>query len=251
MKLTVIGCAGSYPTPDSPASCYLIEHDGEQIVVDMGNGSLGQLQRHIDPVLDPSLCGIVLTHCHIDHCADVGALFVMRHYGPVRPSGRLDLIGPNEARERLAGVYGMADSAVLDDEFVMRRFTDAPMTLGPFQIESVPALHPVESYSVRVSAGRRSITYSGDTGPSRALAALAEGTDLALFEASFVVAEDNPVDLHMSGADAAQAAQSAGAGLLVLTHMVTWNDNDVVMREAKEHFSGAIERAEPGMTITL
>ena len=30
MKVTVIGCAGSYPGPDSPASCYLVEseHDG-------------------------------------------------------------------------------------------------------------------------------------------------------------------------------------------------------------------------------
>ena len=25
MRLTVVGCSGSYPGPDSPASCYLIE----------------------------------------------------------------------------------------------------------------------------------------------------------------------------------------------------------------------------------
>jgi ribonuclease BN (tRNA processing enzyme) len=251
MKLTVIGCAGSYPSPESPASCYLIEHDGEQIVLDMGNGSLGQLQRHVDPVLDPSLCGVVLSHCHIDHCADVGALYVMRHYGPARPSGRLDLLGPNETRERLAGVYGMADPSVLDDEFVLRPFVDGPMTLGPFEIQAVSARHPVESYSLRVSAGGRSITYSGDTGPSPALPALAAGTDLALFEASFRVADEGIVDLHMSGADAARAATAAGAGLLVLTHLVTWNDNDEVLREAQEHFSGPIERAEPGMSIAL
>ena len=29
MRLTVIGCSGSYPGPDSPASCYLLEADHE------------------------------------------------------------------------------------------------------------------------------------------------------------------------------------------------------------------------------
>jgi ribonuclease BN (tRNA processing enzyme) len=251
VKLTVVGCAGSYPTPDSPASCYLIEHDGEQIVLDLGSGALGQLQRYLDPVLDPSFCGVVLSHCHIDHCADVGALYVMRHYGPSRPPGRLDVIGPKETRERIAGVYGMPDDSVLDDEFVLREFTHAPMVLGPFEIRSVPARHPVESYSVRVSAGGRSITYSGDSGPSPALPALADGTDLALFESSFIHADDNPVDLHMSGVEAARAATAAGAGLLVITHLVTWNDNDAVLSEARANFSGTVERAEPGMTITL
>jgi ribonuclease BN (tRNA processing enzyme) len=125
------------------------------------------------------------------------------------------------------------------------------MTLGPFEIQAVSARHPVESYSLRVSAGGRSITYSGDTGPSPALPALAAGTDLALFEASFRVADEGIVDLHMSGADAARAATAAGVGLLVLTHLVTWNDNDEVLREAQEHFSGPIERAEPGMSIAL
>ena len=251
MKLTVVGCAGSYPTPDSPASCYLIEHDGAQIVLDMGNGALGQLQRHLDPVLDPSFIGVVLTHCHIDHCADVGSLYVMRHYGPSRPPGRLDLLGPRETRERVAGVYGMPDAAVLDDEFAVAAFTESPVNLGPFEVLAVPARHPVESYSVRVSAGGRSITYSGDTGPNPDLPALAQGTDLALFEGSLVTADDNPVDLHMTGAEAGRAATEAGAGLLVITHMVTWNDNDEVMAEARANFSGSVERAEPGMTITL
>ena len=41
MRLTVVGCAGSFPGPDSPASCYPVEHDGARILLDLGNGSLG------------------------------------------------------------------------------------------------------------------------------------------------------------------------------------------------------------------
>ena len=67
MRLTVIGCSGSFPGPDSPASCYLVEHDGFRLLLDLGNGSLGVLQRYI--ALD-EIDGIALTHLHADHCLD-------------------------------------------------------------------------------------------------------------------------------------------------------------------------------------
>ena len=40
MRLTVVGCSGSIPGPDSPASCYLLEADGFRLVVDLGDGAL-------------------------------------------------------------------------------------------------------------------------------------------------------------------------------------------------------------------
>ena len=46
MRLTVVGCSGSMPGPHSPASCYLLEADGFRLVVDLGNGALGPLQRY-------------------------------------------------------------------------------------------------------------------------------------------------------------------------------------------------------------
>jgi ribonuclease BN (tRNA processing enzyme) len=250
VKLTVVGCAGSYPTPDSPASCYLIEHDGQSIVVDLGNGALGALQNYLDPVADEGFAGVVLSHCHVDHCADVASLYVMRHYGPSSTGRRLPLIGPRETAERMASIYGMQDTGPIEAEFEVRTLGPGPLTIGPFELETIRALHPVEAYSVRISAGDSSITYSGDTGPNPALAELARGTDIALFEASFV-GHGNVADLHMTGADAARAAQEAGAGLLVLTHIVAWTDTDQPLHEAAEHFSGPVELARPGMTITV
>ena len=52
LRLTVIGCSGSYPGPESSASCYLLEaeHDGRtwRVLLDLGNGALGSLQRYAD-----------------------------------------------------------------------------------------------------------------------------------------------------------------------------------------------------------
>jgi ribonuclease BN (tRNA processing enzyme) len=250
VRLTVVGCAGSYPTAESPGSCYLLEQDGVRLLLDLGNGALGALQQHVDLVWPDALAAVVLSHCHVDHCVDLASLYVQRHYAPSPPVDRLRVLGPSDARARIAGVYGMADAATLDAQFAFEVLAPDPVTVGPFTITATRAAHPVESYSLRVEAGGASLTYSGDTGPSERLVELAQGTDVALFEASFV-GDDNPSDLHMSGADAASTAARAGAGLLVLTHLVAWNDERQVLDEAAALFPGPIEIARAGMTITV
>ena len=249
MKLTIVGCAGSYPTADSPASCYLVEHEGSRILLDMGNGSFGALQQYVDIVWPGALDAVVLSHCHLDHCADLGSLYVQKHYYSP-PSERLTVVGPSNARSRAVGIYGKEDEAGLDHEFAFATFTREPIEIGPFTIEAVRAVHPVEAYSVRVSAGGRSITYSGDTAINDRLIALAGETDIALFEASFV-GTDFPPNVHMSAREAGRAAREAGASMLVVTHHVVMNDPAVVLAEATAEFGGPIEQAYPGMTVSI
>jgi ribonuclease BN (tRNA processing enzyme) len=250
MRLTIVGCAGSYPNSSSPASCYLIEHDGVRIVLDLGNGSLGELQNYLDPLDESALAAVVLSHCHVDHCADVASLYVMRHHGPIPATAPLPLLGPSDTRERIAAIYGMSDPEQLDQQFDVRTLGAGPLTVGPFKIEVVPAAHPVEAYSIRVTADGMSITYSGDTAPTRELVDLARGTDIALFEASFV-GTSNPPNLHLTGAEAGRIASEAEVGLLILTHHAAWNDETEVLTEAEAEFDGPVERARPGMTIDL
>jgi ribonuclease BN (tRNA processing enzyme) len=38
VKLTIVGCSGSFPGPESPSSCYLLEADGFRLLLDFGNG---------------------------------------------------------------------------------------------------------------------------------------------------------------------------------------------------------------------
>jgi len=249
MRLTVIGCSGGFATAESAASGYLVEHDGARLMLDLGNGTLGALQRYLDLTADDALSGLVLSHCHIDHCADVGTLFVHRHYRrPRRPASRLPILGPAEARMRLAQIYGMPDPHPLDEEFTFEALGGEPVRIGPFTVESVPAAHPVEAYCVRVSAGGRSITYSGDTGPEAALAGLAQGTDIALFEASLTATDARP-NLHLTAAQAGRIAREAGARSLVLTHHVLWNDRAEFLAEARREYSGPITQAAPGLTV--
>ncbi len=250
MKLTVIGCAGSFPNAESPASCYLVEHEGSRILLDLGNGAFGALQQHVDLVWPGALDAVVLSHCHLDHCADLGSLYVQRHYSANPAPDQLLVLGPSNTRARAVGIYGKEDESGLDHEFSFLTFTREPMAVGPFTIEVARAAHPVEAYSVRVSAGGRSLTYSGDTAATPQLVELARGTDIALFEASFV-GTDYPGGVHMSGADAGRVARAADAGMLLLTHHVSWNDPAVVLAEAAAEFAGPIEQAHSGMSVSI
>ncbi len=78
MKLTVLGCSGSMPGPDSPASGYLVEAEGYRLVLDMGNGAFGALQRYLRPT---DVDAIVISHLHADHCIDLTAYIVALRYG--------------------------------------------------------------------------------------------------------------------------------------------------------------------------
>lgn len=246
MRLTVVGCSGSFPGPDSPASSYLIEAEGTRIVLDMGNGSLGHLQKYVDIY---SVDAVILSHLHVDHFIDLCSYYVALKYRPDGPAGRVPVWGPPDTRARLVSAYGLSSGSDMDGEFDVRALT-TEFTVGPFTVSTSRMLHPVEAYAVRLSAGGRSITYSGDTGPTPRLAELARGTDLALFEASFVTHADNPPDLHLTGAQAAQLSADADAGRVLLTHLVPWHDVDHVREEALA-VRPDVELAHPGLTIDL
>src|SRR5699024_10546946 len=103
MRLTVVGCSGSYPGPGSPASCYLVEaeHDDRtwRILLDLGSGALGALHNHIDPL---SVDAVFLSHLHADHCMDLCGYYVMRKYHPNGPQPRIPVWGPPGTAARMA-----------------------------------------------------------------------------------------------------------------------------------------------------
>lgn len=246
VRLTVIGCAGSFPGPHSPASCYLVEHEDHRIVLDLGNGSLGALQRYAD--LD-SLDAVALSHLHADHCLDLCGLYVFSRYHPDGPRERVPVFGPSGTAARMAAAYDMPVDPGMSTAFDFRDYS-APVDIGPFQITTARVRHPVEAYALRVEAGGRTLVYSGDTGPTPVLAELAAGADLALFEASLLDGREAP-DVHMTARDAGTLAAEADVRRLVLTHLVPWHDPRTSYEEAREAFAGPLSVAESGLVIDL
>ena len=255
MRLTIVGCSGSYPGPDSAASCYLLEaeHTSEgttrtwRILLDLGNGALGQLHRYADPL---AIDAVLVSHLHADHCLDLCGYYVMRKYHPTGPQPRIPVWGPAGTAERMARAYDLPEDPGMTEEFAFREY-DGPVELGPFRIEVREVVHPVTAYALKVTADGRTLVYSGDTGPCAALDEVAAGADLLLAEASFQTGDDNPPDLHLTGADCGRTASAAGVGRLVLTHVPPWHDAARAEAEARAEWDGPVELARAGATYEV
>jgi ribonuclease BN (tRNA processing enzyme) len=248
MRLTVVGCAGSFPAPDNTSSCYLLEADGFRLVVDMGNGALGALQKHVGLFDVDAIC---LSHLHADHCVDVYSYAIARTYAPGGPKAPIPVYGPAGTRERIGLIHGPGG-----DDGLMKRFsfhTLAPGTIGigPFLVTAAHVNHPVETFGFRFGHGGRTVAYSGDTGETDAVASLAADADMFLCEASFLDQPGLPQDLHLSALQAARYAEQAGAGQLMLIHLVAWNDPAASLAEARGAYGGELALAFSGKVIDL
>ena len=256
MRLTVVGCSGSFPGPGSPASCYLLTTplpDGGEftVVVDLGSGALGPLQTHV--ALD-RVDAVLLSHLHPDHFMDLCGLYVARRYHPTTPAtGRLPVYGPSNTLERLSEAYGPDGGRKMSDVYDVRTWTDGgTYGIGPLTVTVRRVAHPVEAYGLRVEHGGRVLTYSGDTDTCDALTELSRSADLLLAEAAFEEGRDDEHrGVHLTGRRAGEVARQAGARSLVLTHLPPWNDPSVVLREAQAVYAGPVRTAAPGLALEV
>jgi ribonuclease BN (tRNA processing enzyme) len=248
VRLTVLGCSGSGPGPTSPASGYLVTAGDVRLLLDLGNGSFGPLQRHLDPW---EVDAVALSHLHADHCADMTNLVVHRRYHPTPPAAvaRLPVYAPDDAPDRLAAAYAASReewaSTDLSDVLDFRTVAGKGR-IGEVTLQATPVEHPVPAYAMRVENEGASLVYSGDTGPCPGLVELARGADVFLCEASWPhVAPgrwtEPPPGLHMSGRQAGEHAKAAGVGRLLLTHVPVWSDAAALLAEARETFDGPVE----------
>lgn len=255
MRLIVLGCSGSGPGPTSPASGYLLDTGDAHLVMDLGNGTFGALQRHLDPW---TLDAVLFSHLHPDHCADFSALVVHRRYHPRPPfdarARRLPVHAPAEAPTRFAAAYAPSSAelaeTVLTDVFDFHPHTDG----GRVQVAGATVTasrvdHPCDAYGLRVEHDGRSLVFSGDTGPCAGLVELARGADVLLCEATWPHVlpswDEPPRGVHLSGRQAGEHAAAAGVGRLLLTHVPPWFDGQELLAEAKAAYDGPVELVVP------
>jgi ribonuclease BN (tRNA processing enzyme) len=253
--LTVLGCSGSTPGPRSPSSGYLLEADGFALGVELGNGTLAELQAVRDPF---TLDGLVFSHLHPDHCADFTALTVLRRWHPAPPvdpcANRLAVHAPKEAPTRFAAAYAPdrkeCETEDLTDVYDFHPLKPGTREIGPFTMTAAEVAHPCDAYGFRFTHGGVTLAYTGDSGVCDALDSLAADVDVLLGEASWTHG-DHPAGVHMSGVELGLLATRARVRRLLITHVAPWTDPDAVLAEARSTYAGPVELVSKGAKYDL
>jgi ribonuclease BN (tRNA processing enzyme) len=246
MRMTVLGGCGAWPAAGQACGGYLIEYAGFRLLLDPGYATVPRLLEWVGA---EQIDAVLISHGHPDHCADLNPLLRARALRddppPALPVHTLPgAVDPVLALDR----PGMLRSAYRLHEFTAGSGFEA----GPFRIDSWALPHFVPNAGLRLSAGGRSLAYTGDTGPSSRLVELAHGTDLFLAEASYP--EQVPADASRYLSSALQAgryAARAGTGRLLLTHLLPGSDPAAALDAARRGYLGPVGIAGKGTIIDL
>jgi len=211
-------------------------------VVDCGNGTLANLQRHLDV---GDLTGVVITHHHPDHSVDLYGLHVMWKYALEREG--LPVLAPPGVRRRM--------TALVDDwhdAFEWAEVDDGDETaLGDVRLRFSRTAHPVHTVAVELSADERRIVYTSDTCADWSPAVFGPGADLVVSEASYQRGGSHPPGLHLDAHEAGQLAREARAKQLMITHIWPLLDPAVSVCQSTEAFGAPVLLAKPHLSVPL
>jgi len=258
-RLTVLGSGSALPLPERQSSCFLLEAAGRALLLDLGPGAL-QRAAAAGCSLE-RLDGVLITHVHPDHCADLVALqfalrspMLRRERGPLQVWGHAD-VALLVSRLRNAWPRWLAADP---ERWQLHSIGPGLLELGRAGEASAPDLR-CEAF--RIAHHRSSLGYrltlpdgfvlalSGDATEGAELAALARGADLLILEAAGPDAQ--PIDGHLTPRRAGKLAAETAVQHLLLTHFYPPTLAEPIEVRVRETFEGRLSLAHDGLVLPL
>lgn len=246
MQLTVIGCGDAFGTAGRLQTCYMVEIPGRRLLLDCGaTAQIGLNKLEIDA---NGIDTIVISHLHGDHFAGLVWIMLSAQY-LLKRTKPLRVVGPptTAARYKAAAEAlfpGMTSHCKFNLEFI-ELTVDKPYKDADIEVRAFAVSHPADapSHAVRISAGGKTLAFSGDTEWVEALVDVAAGADLFMTECCTY---DRDVPYHMSWKVLEKQLPRLAAKRVMLTHM-NWD----MLAKAPEKRSERLLVAEDGLRLTL
>ncbi len=251
MKLTVLGSGVPLSSAERACSGYLIESQGQHIVVDLGTGAFKNLETVIHP---KEISAIFISHFdHFDHVADlVGFIGNRRLFCRVNPNEakQLNIFGPTGIETFVKKILELFPGfAELNFPVWAEEMKYSAKKFFGFTIKSKPVKHSRDSIGFRIEAEGKILAYSGDTEMCDEIVDLGQNSDLLVLECTFPGTAKH--EGHLNPAECGEIAKKANAKRLLLTHFdPTAEDADLIPLAAK-NFSGEIILARDLLEIDI
>ena len=242
MQLQFVGSGDAFGSGGRFQACILLSAHSNRMLLDCGVTSLVAMKRL---GLNPAEVGtVLLSHLHGDHFGGVPFLVLDGQFS--RRELPLLIVGPPGVRARVEAameVFFPGSSAVerrfpvIFEEWEDRKARNVgPVSATPFEVD-----HPsgAPAYALRVSAGGKTIAYSGDTAWCPAVVDAARGADLLVAEAYM---HSRQVKFHLDYATLLRERAQLECSRIILTHM----SSDVLTQPTP-----GFERAEDGLVVTV
>jgi ribonuclease BN (tRNA processing enzyme) len=252
VKLAILGSGTAIPHPRRGASGYaLIAPSGEVLLIECGPGSTRRWPAF--GITFERVIGIVVTHHHVDHCADLAPVMFGRNVCEPAVSAPLTLLGPRGHRALVGGLEELYGAGVADPagtREVIELADGQRRVVGPFTVDAREVMHVGGALGVRVRCADRTLAFSGDSGKCPELVALCEGADLALLECSYPASR--PTTKHLNSRTAAETAVEAAVSRLVLTHFYPQCDEvDLEAEVRAAGYAAELTLAADGMLLDV
>ena len=286
--ITLGTMGGPVASPDRSQPSNAIVQEGLVYLVDAGDGSVQQLARA--GLRLRQVKAVFLSHLHADHTGGLSALLSLRNQTTL--TERLAIYGPPGTRDLVNGIVASMQPAARAGYGIPGQSWQSPAEsvavieledggraeVGAMIVTAAQNTHYdfapgseedrlYKSLSFRFDLPGRSIVYTGDTGPSSAVEALARGADLLVSEmidlpnTMATVARNSP-DMtpdakgrleqhlsthHLTPEAVGQLAASAGVKAVVVTHFAGGTPNaeanQSYVAQIRSHFSGPVTLA--------
>lgn len=228
MKVTVLGYWGAFPWNGEGTSSYLLEADGFSLLIDAGSSTLNVLQEQLDPL---TLDGVIVSHYHHDHIADLG---VLQYYRQLKPKGASLPVLP---------IYGHTEDTCHFQELTMpgvsvgRPYGEKDvLEIGPFRVSFLRTIHPVVCFAMRIVEIKtgKVLVYTADSGYLAAFKDFVKGAELLIAD-TYLLEGAEQHHAHFTTKEVGLMARQGGIPTLLLSHLPQEIDLDLLREQAQNH----------------